>query len=437
MWSPDEDDSPGVLEYQDRKYAVGLLWLITGEDEKKTLRRRRIKKAQADFYCLRSHVSKQIGFGWLGKGHRRNMPVAATIVADQLVGEWHGVFQADNGWWYMQVHSDAIAPNGDRFFTAESDAYAVFQENLTKHNWSHSYAPVHWNIVESSREMTLARLLDDLPSVTLQPTNFDAALGGAQNRNLLVVALFTAFLLVIAAYVFSNLWSGPDQVISAPKSTPIPTLEPPKRDIVELPSPLQVIAQCQEASEALFKPLPGWTLETLTCSETQASVMWDYDERHGSLAQDGLRAAPTDGTVTLQGNMVIVKKNLQRPPLLVQDNLLTPPAAVLELQRVLGQLGTLAIKPVTPPPASPPPQRMLAKDAPKPAPVQPRPYLDVDFKTQEAPQDMARYINLNGLQLISMVWDIQKGIWTYKIKVMLDRPSVGASPSAVKAGGAS
>src|SRR5690606_25551434 len=122
----------------------------------KKLLNERIQKTKADFYCHRMHVAQQQGFGWLDKGHRRGMPVAAAMVADQLVGEWHGVFEADNGWWYVQVRSDTITPNGDRFFVSEEDAFHVFQEEAQKNIWPHSYAPEHWRLTDGhTRELSL------------------------------------------------------------------------------------------------------------------------------------------------------------------------------------------------------------------------------------------------------------------------------------------
>lgn len=422
MWSPEDDDNPGILEYQGRKYAVGLLWLVTGEDEKKTLRRRRIQKANADFYCQRTHISRQMGFGWLAKGHRRHMPVAAIVVADQLVGEWHGVFQADNGWWYMQVHSDAIAPNGDQFFLAESDAYAVFHENLTKHNWSHSYAPVHWNVAEASREMTLARLLDDVPSITLQSTGFDSAIGGAQNRNILIAMAFGLMMLIAIIYAFSSLWTQPEEIVT-PKATPIPTLEPPKKDVVEIPSPAQVIDQCRRETEKLFKPVLGWHFKQLGCSADMLTVTWEYDDKNVSIAQANIRNVPNATSVSLQGKSMTAKKAMVRPVPLTQENLMSLEAATLKLQETFTQMGALAIKPVTPPVPPPPPQSVLMGSDPPIRPLPPRSYLDVKLETQESPERMKSYLDLNGLQLVSIVWDIPKGVWQYKMMVMLSRPS--------------
>ena len=414
MWSPD-DDNPGILEHQGRKYAVGLLWLVVNEDEKKTLRRRRIKKAEADFFCIRAHIARQIGFGWLSRGHRRHMPVGAIIVADQLVGEWHGVFQADNGWWYIQVHANAIAPNGDQFFTAESDAYAVFHENLTKHTWAHSYAPVHWNIAESSREMTLARLLDEVPSVTLQSTGFDAAIGGAQNRNILIAMVFGFLMLIAVVYAFSSLWSQPEEV-TTPKNTPIPTLAPPKKDVAEIASPLQVIQQCNQQVQSLFKPILGWHFKNVTCTPDALSVSWEYDEKNVTLAQNNMKSVPDADKVSLDSRQLTAKKILVRPVPILQENLLKLEEATLQMQQIFAQKGSLEIKSIIPSP--PPPPSLLS--AQKPVPITAaRPYLSITLDSTEAPDRLKNYLDVKGLQLISVIWDVPHGVWHYKMTVML------------------
>jgi hypothetical protein len=420
MWSPDDDDNPGVLEFQGRKYAVGLLWLIVTEDEKKTLRRRRIKKAEADFFCLRTHISRQIGFGWLAKGHRRHMPVGAIIVADQLVGEWHGVFQADNGWWYMQVHADAIAPNGDQFFTAESDAYAAFHENLTKHTWAHSYAPLHWNVAEASREMTLARLLDDVSSVTLQSTGFDSAIGGAQNRNILIAMIFGLIMLIAVVYAFSSMWSQPDDV-ATPKTTPIPTLEPPKKDVIEIPSPDQVIRQCNQQIQLMFKPILGWQFKSVSCTADALTIMWEYNDKNVSMAQNAIKMVPAADNVTMQGKSLIAKKALIRPVPILQENMLKLEEASLKLQQLFTKMGKLEIKSMIPPPAPPPAGPGMVGGSKK-RPPPPRPYLDVTLKTVESPDRIKNYLDIKGLQLVSIIWDVPKGVWTYKMSVKLALP---------------
>src|SRR5690349_8251036 len=119
---PAKDAEPvgtGVLLYEGKKFAVGLNWLVGDESAGNSLAIKRAKSLGADFYCLRSNVVSQQGFGYLSMGHRINMPALASVVADVFVGEWHGVFAADNGWWYVAVHADNIAPKGDLFFTSE------------------------------------------------------------------------------------------------------------------------------------------------------------------------------------------------------------------------------------------------------------------------------------------------------------------------------
>ena len=109
MSSFDGEDVNDVLVYGGKKYAVGLTWLTVDELEQPGAIMDRAKMISADFLSSRLFIA-QTGYGYLSKGHRMGMPSVAAIVADALVGEWHGVFVADNGWLYVAVHADTIAP---------------------------------------------------------------------------------------------------------------------------------------------------------------------------------------------------------------------------------------------------------------------------------------------------------------------------------------
>ena len=131
----------GVLLHNGRRFAVGLTWLVADDEIDTKLARERAKKLESDFYALRSTVAVQQGFGFLAMGHRAGMPSAASLASDILVGEWHGVFTADNGWWYTAVHADSIAPDGDIFFFSEEQAFQHFQEQAANYKWPRTYVP--------------------------------------------------------------------------------------------------------------------------------------------------------------------------------------------------------------------------------------------------------------------------------------------------------
>ena len=158
----DEQGASGVIKFYDKKYAVGLTWLTGGEDVGGDLVKSRAKKLEADFYCVRPTIVVQHGFGSLAKGHRSNMPAAAAQAADTLIGEWHGVFTTESGWWYVAVHADAVAPDGDILFESEEDAYNHYIEQSRRSQWPRSYAPETWNLPDTNGDISIEKLLTDM-----------------------------------------------------------------------------------------------------------------------------------------------------------------------------------------------------------------------------------------------------------------------------------
>jgi len=196
----EQDNEPvgtGVMLYEGKKYAVGLNWLVGDDAGNNSLALKRAKAFKADFYCVRANVVSQHGFGYLKLGHRINMPVPASVLADVLVGEWHGVFAADNGWWYVAVHADNIAPTGDLFFTSEEEAYNFFVAESKTYRWPRAYAPASWNLSDSTSEIPLNKILNEGSSPTLKPVTTDAIFSGRRNRNLAVVGVLILIMLLL------------------------------------------------------------------------------------------------------------------------------------------------------------------------------------------------------------------------------------------------
>ena len=84
----------GILLFDNKKYAVGLNWLVADEEGDTELALKRAKSFKADFYCMRQNVVSQHGFGYLESGHRIGLPALASVAGDMLVGDWHGA----TGW---------------------------------------------------------------------------------------------------------------------------------------------------------------------------------------------------------------------------------------------------------------------------------------------------------------------------------------------------
>lgn len=422
--------TPGVLLYEGKPYAVGLLWLTVQEDNLKVLLNERLKKTKADFYCHRIHISQQHGFGWLDKGHRRGMKVAAAMVADQLVGEWHGVFEADNGWWYVQVRSDTITPNGDRFFASEEEAYNLFHEEMVKHNWPHAYAPSKWNLSDGSiRELLLKDLVDNFSTTTLIAQNITALFGGKARRNL-VLGVLGAIVAGMAGILLMTLLQEPEVIQPLPMpARPLPVLAvaPPKVETLDAVSPLQLLQNCYQLAGQLFLSLPGWTPDTFSCDRTTATMSWRQGS--GSLNDaktTGLQHWPQQVGISFSQNILTASLPQTQLPTLQQSDLLPQEGALLALEQNLQPLGAVTVKPVTPPPVPPVPN---AVKAPPPPPL---PYLDITLNSGFGMDALGPQLDLPGLELLSVKWLISQSTWTYQLKITHMRPKSATATPAVK-----
>lgn len=430
---------PGVLIHLGKAYAVGLLWFTVQEDNQKNLLQQRLQKTAADYHCLRVHIAQQQGFGWLNKGHRRGMPVAAAIVADQLVGEWHGVFEADNGWWYLQVRSDTITPQGDRFFTSEEEAFHVFQQEMQNHNWPYAYAPAKWNLNAANiRTLELKALLDGLATTVLVADNLSAIFGGTLQRNLVLGGLISAFVMMggLAAY---SVLKPPEEIVLPPPRPlaqlvkPIPALEPPKADLVETVSVPQFFAACGQALSQLYQPIPGWEFSKFTCKNDVASLAWQ--QKDGSITQArtvGAQYWPSDAAINYTNRIMTVTLKLTQLPKTEQSEFLAQENALLFLEQAIQPLGAVQVKPVIPAPL-PAPKRPAGEAAllPPPAPVLPLPYLDVALSTGFAPDKLPALNGVNGIAIKAIEWDIAKATWSYQFSLYHTRV-VAASPAPAK-----
>ncbi|HEY8964605.1 MAG TPA: type 4b pilus protein PilO2, partial [Alphaproteobacteria bacterium] len=280
----------GVLIYEGKKYAVGLSWLVAEESGNSQLALKRAKGFGADFYCMRANVVAQHGFGYLSLGHRINMPALASVLADVFVGEWHGVFAGDNGWWYVAVHADNIAPKGDLFFASEEEAYNFFVQESKSYRWPRAYAPTGWNLSDATSEIPLNKVIGEATPPTLKPVTTDAIFSGRRNRNLAIVGAIVLVLLLIAGVLGQQFLPAlipqraslpvPDLAVGddlqAPPEEPILIAEREADNLSKIPlMPAdQFVEMCLESMSSISKAVPGWTLSTLRCRDTFVEGTW-------------------------------------------------------------------------------------------------------------------------------------------------------------------
>lgn len=453
----------GVLVYDNKKYAVGLKWLVAEDDSNVELAIKRAKGFKADFYCMRQNVVVQHGFAFLGLGHRVGLPALASVVGDVLVGEWHGVFVADNGWWYLAVHADNISPDGDRFFTSEEEAYNHFITQAESHRWPRSYAPESWNLQETNGEIPLSKIIGEAPAPALKPVTLDAIFSGKRNKNLAVVAGLIVLALLGVSLLGQQLLPS---LIPTQAQLPVPNVSvsdnlqaPPKEPIIldeaegaesitalKLSTPSQFIAQCLDGFSKISIPLPGWTLGSLRCKETFVESSWkkmvgsfEMVEPYLERFPNGTMRSFVDASTFMATHRLAGKPAQQSVPFLAEAALKTL------LNKRFSNLGEMSIKNVNPATA----QELLAavdmmqqagfgsvgqsKPNLRPLGRDDLPYLELSLKSRTPPNLIAPYFDLPGLIIVSMEGEIMNGFWVYNAKVIIkpDKRLVEANNKAI------
>ncbi len=427
--TPESQD--GVMFFQGNKYAVGLFWLVSGEDDTVSLAKKRAKQSKSDFYCIRDSVITQHGFGNLDRGHRMGMSVAGVLAADMLVGEWQAVFKTDNGWWYLAVHGDAIAPYGDRFFFNEEDAFNHFKTEADKYKWPRMYAPEDWDIKGVTADLLLDRLLDGQPT-NLKAATIDAVFAGKKNKFVALIALLVIVGLVfiislLPGLILSNV-QEPPPVTSMITQNIGEVKAPPKREEIKktvegvtrmtLVRPSAVISACGDSISRLLRPLPGWDVSVVVCTPPTVVLKWRQTQGTVDLLMDNLGVFPRGSTARLDGDNFIATLPIADVSNSRQE--ISPMArtdAVLRVNQRLAGAGDLLVDFVQPP-APPTPSGVGLRQVE--APPTPPPYLDVTFRTRSSPQSIATYFDIEGLEILNVEWQFASGIWVYRAKVNLD-----------------
>ncbi|MBU6235864.1 MAG: type 4b pilus protein PilO2 [Alphaproteobacteria bacterium] len=441
-------EGPGVLIYDDKKYAVGLKWLVADEDGDVELAVKRAKGFKADFYCMRQNVVVQHGFAFLSMGHRVGLPVLASVVGDVLVGEWHGVFVADNGWWYLAVHADNIAPDGDLFFTSEEQAYNHFIARMEAHRWPRSYAPESWNIQETTGEIPLSKIIGEAPAPALKPVTLDAIFSGRRNKNLAIAAGVVVVALLGVSLLGQQLLPS---LIPTPAQLPVPnvavsdTLQaPPKEPINEeggagdsltsiaLVQPSAFVGMCLDGFSHISVPLPGWTISKLRCKETFVEGTWARVLGTFEMIEPYLNRFPKEVSSNfIDRTSLIATRRLTGKPPNVSADFLDQNTATLALNKRLANLGDFDTKYIEPAAS----KELLAgvdmmqqagfnsiaqnKPNLRPLSRDDLPYVSLTLKSRTPPNMIAPYFDMAGLVILSIEGELQSGYWLYEAKVIL------------------
>lgn len=445
LFAKAETDSPGsgVLVLNKKRYAAGLIWLVAEPDALSDLSRQRIKALGADFSCLREGNTTQQGFGFLRLGHRMGMASAAAAAAETLIGEWQGVFAAENGWWYVAVHGDAIAPDGDILFESEEEAYNTFVQRSETHKWPRSYAPASWNLSNTDGEISLDKILEGETPVFayLKPANLTAFFGGARRKKIFLAsgAFFVLLILGLMALVAMIGNSATSQ--KGPESFPVALDAPdlirpppplPEKDralratfaTLNAPLPSGILAACLRDLDVLLRPVPGWEATEAGCNIEQTAVQWK--SKSGSLSgiESVRNSFPDDARLAYgtSGALLIALPHTKLD-ILTQNFMLLPKAdAILLIERTLSAFGQLQIRYLAP---KTPTKTVQRPGAPKPVvpknkPPEKPPTLTVTLSGMAPPSRVQSAFDLPGLTLQNVKWDIKTRTWAYQAEMLVE-----------------
>ncbi len=398
------------------------------------------KKARsigADYYCSRSFVD-QNGYGRLQQGHRIGMSSITAMIADALVGEWHGVFKADNGWLYVAVHADNVAPDGDRFFRVEEEAYAHFMEKAKGYKWPKSYAPANWNLNNSDGEIELSQIVDDIPSVQLKPTNINALFGGTANKNLALIILAIFIGLLFLSVISQSLFNAalPERI-----SDPSPSIEvrgsltvPPQRiDVAtdpiqaliaetSMPRPSAILVACVENFDDLMVSIPGWNIDLMRCRGNFVEAIWRRGVGNLETLQSSLSELPfgvsktygSSGDFLASRVINIPQEHMNRLELSQREQ------ALIALNNRFSGFGNLQVRDIRPESNQ---RRNRVRQTQQPGEarltLQDIPSLNVILRTEMSPEVIKENVNIPGLKFNIIEWDMRSGLWAYDMQIYL------------------
>ncbi len=440
------NNSGGVMMFDGRRYATGLIWLTVDELEQPGSMMQRAKAVSADFICPRLFVS-QTGYGCLNKNHRMGMASAAAIIADALVGEWHGVFTAENGWLYVAVHADIISPDGDVFFDSEEDAYNHFLSQAEKFKWPKTYVPESWNVQNNDGEIALAQLLEDASATVLKPVNLDGLFSGTANKNIAILCFVSFFAVVFLTffsddffyYIFTSRQDASIERIDVANTIAVPPKIAEKKEnqflqaieTFKVPDPDKILDVCINSFSDLMVSLPGWNVSKMRCRDGFVEAIWNKGRGNLETVKPYLDRFPfgVNTTITSNGDFIAssIIKNYsnygQKIELAKREDIL------ITLNNRFTKVGRLEVRDVIPQNNQQNNVNFGArrfKGNGDEKNIMRREYtiedlrsLEVIFSTESPPQNFVEYFDIPGLKMKTVEWDVQAGMWVYNFQIYL------------------
>ncbi|GAB5387233.1 MAG: hypothetical protein Alpg2KO_02010 [Alphaproteobacteria bacterium] len=272
----------GVIEVNGKTFAVGLFWQTAENPDtaKKEAREAALQETDPpENYCVRQgHVTQWGLGGWGGSGHKAGMVCAAPILAEELTGNWLGVFKTPQGWWFASARRDAILPDGDVLYDNEEEPRDRFEMEFGRGGWDRVFTPPEWGIGGDPTE------LDDLIGATVaNEVKLQSVAGflGPITKSIAnpahrrywvgsIGALVVGLVLWVGVQALAPIFSGPKvsdvSTPIPPTPKPIPKRDPRDRDWEAKPLPSEWAEACLKTLEQIYFEIPGWSVQKFSCA---------------------------------------------------------------------------------------------------------------------------------------------------------------------------
>jgi hypothetical protein len=169
-----------------------------------------------------------------------------------------------------------------------------------------------------------------------------------------------------------------------------------------------------------------------TCKGEMAQMVWQ--KKFGTFTQakeQGQKIWPSNITMTLSGSQLTVNMKLDSLPKIQHETLLKQDEVLVFLEQKVQPLGAVQVKPVIPP--APRPIRPLPGKPPVKAPPPPLPRFEITLKSDHAPESFTEIVNLSGLEINQIEWQIPQAIWNYSMIILHARPEIVPQDNTKKA----
>ena len=269
----------GTVKIGKQVFAIELHWELTSSLA--TARQEAKKRANephfsADFCCVRRSTTQQFALGFKNFGHQVKLPSLAASLADNIGGNWLGIFKINNGFYILGVEDDGILAETDRFFDDKQSAVKFFQYLQTLMEWDNIYAPPEAQIANAI-ELDIAKSLSKRPNVRLENVNSS----GIQPR--MLIGLFGLLLIVVGIVWYINtphthidqfeekLGQLTNNTLQQSGLNPKP-IEPPPMPWVSHFQGVPVLIGCVNSINQFPVSIAGWSVAELICNENIASA---------------------------------------------------------------------------------------------------------------------------------------------------------------------